>query len=499
MLEDAQSIGSQAGDRWRWFGLAVVAVAQLMIVVDMTIVNVALPSINADLGISDAERQWIITAYTLPFAGLLLLGGRIADYTGRKRALLIGLFGFAAASAIGGAAVNLEMLLAARAAQGAFAALLAPSSLALLTTIFTDPEERGKAFGVFGGVVAAGSPVGLILGGVLTTFLNWHWVLYVNAPIAVAAALGAMVFLSGSRAEGGTGYDVPGAVLATAGLVTIVYGFSRAAQDGWSSGFTVGLLVAGAALVAAFLAVESRVRHPLLPLSVLRHRGRGGAYLVIALMMTGPFGAYLFVSFFLQRVEEYSALRTGLAFLPLTFGVMLAAAIASQLINRIPPRFVMGSGLILSAVGMALLTRLDVGSAYPTDVLPSLVMIGLGMGVVLPSALNLATFGVGPGHAGVASAMFNVSNQVGASLATALLNTAAAGATAAYLASHGSGFRIQLEAQVQGYNMATLWGAGILAAAGLIALILIDTRLGQDRDTEVPTAEAEPAPARPRR
>lgn len=494
MSEDVRSKAPRTADRRRWFGLAAVAVAQLMIVVDMTIVNVALPSINADLGISDADRQWVITAYTLAFGGLLLLGGRIADRIGRKRALLVGLFGFAAASAVGGAAVNLETLLAARAAQGVFAALLAPASLSLLSTTFTDPEERGKAFGVFGAVVAAGSPVGLTLGGALTTFLSWHWVLYVNVPIAVVAALGAMVFLHESRAEGETGYDVPGAVLATAGLVTIVYGFSRAAQDGWDSALTVGLLGAGAALMAGFLVVESRVRNPLLPLSVLRHRGRGGAYLVIALMMAGPFGAYLFISFFLQSVQGYSALNTGLAFLPLTVGVILAAAIASQLMNRIPPRFIMGPGLLLGAAGMLALTRLDVGSAYPTDVLPALIMIGFGMGMVLPSALNLATFGVRPGEAGVASAMFNVSNQVGASLAIALLNTAAAGATAAYLASHGQGSLV--EAQIQGYNMATLWGAGILAIAGVVALTLIDARLGQSPDAEAPAAAK---PARPSR
>lgn len=462
-------------DRGRWLGLAALALTQLVIVVDMTIINVALPSINADLAISNANRQWVITAYTLPFAGLLLLGGRVADYTGRRRALLIGLLGFATASAVGGAANSLEMLLAARAAQGASAALLAPASLALVTTTFTDSGERGRALGVFGAVVAAGSPLGLILGGVLTTLASWHWVLYVNVPIAVLAALGTIRFLRESHAQVRVRYDLRGAVLATVSLVVIVYGFTQATQDGWASPVTVGLLVIGVVLIGAFLVVESRTQHPLLPLSVLRHRSRGGANLVVALMMAGPFGAYLFAGLFLQRVQDYSALLTGLAFLPLTLGVMIAVAISSQRLANIAPRFVIGFGLALGAAGLALLSGLGGDSAYVTAVLPALVMVGLGMGMVIPQALNLATFGAKPGEAGAAGAMFYVSQQTGASLITAVLNTAAAGATASYLTVHGTSTRASLAAEVHGYNTASLWGSAILLGAAAIAVAMIDT------------------------
>ncbi|MEU7889992.1 MFS transporter [Microbispora bryophytorum] len=486
-----QRTESSHPDRRRWFGLASVALAQLMIVVDMTIINVALPSINADLSITAADRQWVITAYALPFAGLLLLGGRVSDYTGRRRALLIGLVGFAAASTAGGAATSLTMLLAARVAQGAFGALLAPASLSLVATTFTDPKERSAAFGVFGGVVAAGSPIGLILGGILTTSLSWHWVLYVNAPIALVAALGVVVFLHESRAEVGTGYDFLGAALATAGPVAIVWGLTKATQDGWTATATIVPLAAGVVLLALFLLAEARVGNPLLPLTILRHRGRGGAYLVVALMMAGPFGAYLFISFFLQDIEHYSALRTGLAFLPLTLGVMLAVGLGSRLMTTVAPRFIMGTGLLLGAVGMALLTRLDADSAYASGVLPSFILIGIGMGLVLPAALDLSTFGVRPSEAGVASAMFNVSQQAGASLDTALLNTVAANGAAAYLAANAS----SVQSQVHGYNLATGWAAGILLVAALAALLLIDTRLGKTTPmTPSPETDATIAP-----
>lgn len=484
-----------ASGRRRWFGLVAIALAQLMVVLDATIVNVALPTIKAELQISAADRQWVITAYTLAFAGLLLLGGRIADYTGRKRTFLVGLVGFAAASAAGGTANSLEMLLAARAAQGAFGALLAPAALSLLSTTFTDPEERGKAFAVFGAVVASGASIGLILGGVLTTYLSWHWVLYVNTPIAVVAALGAVAFLRETRTEGRTSYDVPGAVLATGGLVALVYGFTKAVEDGWSADLTLGLLAAGAALLLVFLLVEAAVRNPLLPLPILRDRGRGGAYLAILLTAAGMFGVFLFLSFYLQGVKNYSALETGLAFLPMTGGILLSSGVVSQLMTRVPPRFLMGPGLLLAAAGMALLARLDIGSEYPADVLPFLVMVGLGLGSVFPPAVNLATFGVRAGDSGAASATLNTSQMVGGSLGTALLNTIAANATADYLASRGSGPPVRLEGLVQGYNMATAWGAGILATAGLIALVVINTRLGRVPDRS--DAAAGPAPEPP--
>lgn len=383
------------------------------------------------------------------------------------------------------------MLLAARAAQGAFGALLAPSALSLLSTTFTDPDERGKAFAVFGAVVASGSAVGLVLGGVLTKYLSWHWVLYVNAPIAIAAAFGAVFFLREVRAEERTRYDIPGAVLATGGLVALVYGFTQAVEEGWTADVTVGLLAGGAALLLLFLAVEAAVRNPLLPLWIPRNRGRGGAYLTILLAMAGMFGVFLFLSFYLQSVKSYSALETGLAFLPMTGGILVSSAIVSRLMTRVPPRFLMGPGLFLAAAGMALLARLGIGSEYPADILPFLILMGLGLGSVFPIAVNLATFGVRAGDSGVAGATLNASQQVGASLGLALLNTIAANATTDYLASHGPGPRVRLKGLVHGYNLATAWGAGLLAAAGLIALILVNARLGRARG-------ASTGPARPR-
>ena len=469
-----QSTGAERG---RWLGLAVVVLTHLMIVVDMTIVNVALPSIRADLQIEDAQRHWVITAYTLAFGGLLLVGGRVGDYIGRKQALVVGLCGFAVASGLGGAAASLPMLLAARVAQGAFGALLAPAALALIATTFTEPKDRAKAFGIFGAAVGAGSPLGLILGGVLTSSLSWHWVFYVNIPIGVLAVVGALAFLRDTPPQGGGGIDLPGAVLASGGLVALVYGFTLTTQLGFGSPITLGVLAVGFCALVLFVLMESRVSNPLVPLSVLWHRGRGGAYLVIVLMMTGPFGAYLLVSFYLQGVREYSALLTGVAFLPLSLGVMLASTLTSRLITRVPPRVLMAPGLFLGALGMLLLTRLQVDSGYAVDVLPSLVMIGVGMGMVVPQAVSLATSDVRPTEAGVASAMFNVSQQVGASVGTAVLNTVAAAATAGYLAGH-QGSDVQLIGQVEGYNMATWWGAGILAVAGLVALVLVNTRPG---------------------
>lgn len=475
--QNAQATATPQAGRLKWLALAVLALAQLMIVIDVTIVTVALPSMEAELNISPADRGWVITAYTLPFAGLLLLGGRIADYAGRRRTLLIALAGFAASSAAGGAATSLGMLLTARAAQGCFAALLAPAILSLLSTTFTTPGERAKAFAAFGAVLGGGIAVGLVLGGVLTTALDWRWVMYINIPIAAIAAMGTLLVLRESRTDSTSSYDVTGALLATAGLGALVYGFTLAEKQGWSAGATIGVLAAGVGLVAMFLAVEARVRSPLLPLHILRHRGRGGACLASLLAVTGMFGVFLFVSFYLQRIENYSALSTGLAFLPMVGGVLLSSILVSRLMTRIPPRFLIGSGLFLSAIGMGLLTRLEVGGAYTSDVLPYLVVVGFGLGAVLAPAANVATVGVRASDAGAASATVNVSEQVGASLGTALLNTIAASATAAYLASPDPSQTLQLQALVEGYNSANAWGAGILAAGGVVALTLINTKL----------------------
>ena len=458
-----------------WIALLFICLAQLMIVLDATIVNIALPSAQHALGVSDGDRQWVITAYTLAFGGLLLLGGRIADYTGRRRAFLIGLFGFAGASALGGAAPGFGVLLAARACQGAFGALLAPAALSLLSVSFTRPGDRAKAFGVFGAIAAGGGAIGLILGGLLTEYLDWRWCLYVNVPIAVISAFG-WYFLPGDRRSGtGARFDVPGVILAGAGLVSIVYGCSRAESDGWSSGPVLGLLIGGVVLLAVFAVVESRVASPLLPPRVVLNRTRGGAYLAVAIAVLAMFGMLLLLTYDLQVVKGYSPVRTGAAFLPLTACVLVSGGgVAARLLPRVPPRVLVAPGLLLAAAGLAWLARLDIGSSYVSGVLPAQILLGLGMGVVMAPAMSYATHEVDPRDAGVASATANTAQQIGGSIGVALLNTIATGATADYLATRPrSALR---EGLVRGFTHGFAVAAVILALGAIVVGVLMNTR-----------------------
>jgi len=472
-----------AADPRRWWGLAVIALAQLMVVLDMTIVNIALPSAQADLGITDGDRQWVITAYTLAFGGLLLLGGRVGDLIGRRRALIIGLIGFAVASALGGIAANGGMLLAARGLQGIFAALLAPAALSMVTVTFTEPHERARAFGIYGAIAGGGSAVGLILGGLLTEYLDWRWCLLVNAPIAILAVVGALAFLHDHRQHSSeTHLDVVGAVLASGGLLAVVYGLSQAEQRGWTSAFVLALLTGGIALLALFVAVEARVAHPLLPLRVLRDRNRGGALLSVGLTTVGMFGMFLFLTYYLQVTLGYSPVQTGLAFLPLTAGMMIGAVgIASQLLPRVPARVIMTPGLLVAATALILLTRIQVDSSYVTHVLPSMVLLGLGMGSTFMPAMSTATYGVDPRDAGVASATVNTAQQVGGSIGIALLNTVATSATATYLVTHGTDSLTQANAVVHGFSVAIWWAVGFLLAAAVIAFTFITARPAASR------------------
>jgi EmrB/QacA subfamily drug resistance transporter len=467
-------------DPRRWKALWFISLAQLMVVLDATIVNIALPSAQQDLGISDANKQWVITAYALAFGGLLLFGGRVADLWGRKRTFVLGLTGFALASALGGAAANQAMLLGSRAAQGLFGALLAPAALSLLAVTFTDAKERAKAFGVFGAIAGGGGAVGLLLGGVLTEYLDWRWTFFANIPFAVIAALGSYFVIR--EPEGGRNrspLDLPGVVLSTLGLVSLVYGFTRAETSGWTSASTLGLFVAAAVLLAAFGVVESRVAAPLLPLRVVTERNRGGTYLSLGLAIIGLFGVFLFLTYYLQVVQGYSAIRTGFAFLPMvTAFVVGSTQIGTRLVTRVPARWLMAPGFAVAAVAMLLLTRLQVGSSYPAVILPGLVLLGLGMGTAFMPAMALATHGVQPRDAGVASAMVNTSQQVGGAIGTALLNTIAASATTGYLAGHtaGKGGQTLLQAQglVHGYTHAIWWAVAIEAVAALIALTFVN-------------------------
>ncbi|HEY3483175.1 MAG TPA: MFS transporter, partial [Streptomyces sp.] len=467
-------------DPKRWTALIFIALAQLMVVLDATIVNIALPSAQADLGISDANKQWVITAYTLAFGGLLLFGGRVADLWGRKNAFIIGLVGFAGASALGGAAVNTGMLLGARALQGAFGALLAPAALSLLAVMFTDAKERAKAFGVYGAIAGAGAAVGLILGGVLTEYLNWRWALFVNIFFAAIAAAGALAFIH-EPAEGRNRnrLDIPGVVLATSGLVALVYGFTRAAEKSWTDTSTIGLFIASAILLAGFVLVESRVKAPLLPLRVVTDRNRGGVYLSLGLAIIGMFGLFLFLTYYLQGVLGYSPMKSGFAFLPMVAGMIVGSTqIGARLMLRVAPRKLMAPGFAVAAVGMAIMTQIKVDGNYAGVLLPGLVLMGLGMGTAFMPAMSLATHGVRPEDAGVASAMVNTSQQVGGSIGTALLNTIAASATTSWFSSHkavGANPKLHaLQGQVHGYSIAITVALGILVLAAIIAAVLIN-------------------------
>ncbi|MET7880592.1 MFS transporter [Micromonospora profundi] len=465
----------------RWLALVVIALAQLMVVLDATIVNIALPQAQAALGINDANRQWVVTAYTLAFGGLLLLGGRIADYWGRKRTFIVGMIGFALASALGGLATTGEMLFAARALQGVFGALLAPAALALLTVLFTETTERAKAFAVYGGIAGGGSAVGLLLGGVLTEYANWRWCLLVNIPVAAVAIFLALPLVPESRAHGNTRYDVPGAVVVTAGLVSLVYGFTKAAEDGWDAAATLGFIAAGVVLLAVFVVIELRSNHPLLPLRIILDRNRGAAYLTSTLIGAGLFGAFLFLTFYFQVVLRYTPLEAGLASLPVTAGVLIAAAGASQLMPRLGAKPLMVGGAALAAVGMLLLTRIDVDTSFLTLLLPAQVILGMGLGFTFVPLSSLALFGVPEHDAGAASATLNATQQIGGSLGTALLNTMYTSAVTAYLVSRAPSPATQVKALVHGYSVAFAWGAALIVLAGLIALFLIKVRKGDIR------------------
>jgi EmrB/QacA subfamily drug resistance transporter len=474
-------------DPRRFKALFVIVIAQLMVVLDASIVTVALPSIQTDLHISVADRQWAFTAYTLAFGGLLLLGGRIADYVGRKRCFEIGLVGFAAASVFGGVAQNAAMLFGARAAQGAFAALLAPAALSLLTVTFTDAKERARAFGIYGAVSGGAMSIGLIMGGMLTQWASWRWTLLVNVPFAVIAFVGSRLVVAESRAEGEVHYDLVGTVTVTAGLVALVYGFTKAETVGWSSGTTISLLAGAVILLAAFVIIEARIEHPLLPLRVLADRTRGGAYLANLLTIAGMFSTFLLLTYYLQDILGYSALKTGVAYLPYSIGTFVGATLASQLMPRIGPRLLMVGGMVLGAIGLVMFAQIGVHTGFLSHVLPAEVVTSLGLGLAFVPLTSTALTGVEPADAGVASALINTTQQVGNSLGTALLNTIAATATAGYVASHGASSIVKATGLVHGYTTAFFVGAGFLGLSAAVSLFLIKPR----RDDRAPQVELE--------
>ena len=484
--------------RRRWLILATVAIAQLMIALDLTIVNVALPSAQRSLHFATVDRQWVVTAYALAFGSLLLLGGRLADLLGRKVTFMAGLAGFAVVSAVGGASVNFAMLVTARACQGAFAAVMAPSALSILTNTFQDLRERGKAFAVFGAIASAGASVGLLLGGVLTEYLSWRWTLYVNLFFAGAAVAGAAVLLTREPARGGQRLDPLGAVLAGGAIFCLVYGFANAATHGWHTPSTWGFLAAGVAGLAAFGGWQACAKQPLLPPRVVLNRNRGGAYLAALFGSAGVFGILLFLTFYLQTILGYSPLVTGLAFLPFPAAVLVSVNVGQiVLMPRTGPKPLIGLGLLIASGGMVWLTGIGVHSGYASAVLGPLLVTGLGIGQVFAPAANIGTYGVAPYDAGVAAATVNVGQQVGGSIGTALLNTVVASATASYLASHlnpgtilagHAGAALVRQSLVHGYTVGFWWTAGIFAAGAVVCGTLL--RRGPLRPRQAPAVTA---------
>jgi EmrB/QacA subfamily drug resistance transporter len=472
----------------RWWILAVLGIAQLMVVLDATVVTIALPSAQADLGFSDNARQWIVTAYALAFGSLLLIGGRIADVVGRKWVLLTGLAGFAVASAVGGAAVNVGMLIGARAVQGLFAALLAPAILSLLTTTFTEPQERSKAFGVFGAIAGAGASIGLLLGGFLTEYADWRWTMYVNLIFAAVALAGSWTLIEHSKSAERARLDVPGTIVVSAGLFALVYGFSHAETDGWANAVTVGMLAVAAVLLIAFVALQRRVAHPLLPLRIVLDRNRGGSYLAMFMAAAGMFAVFLFLTYYLQTSLGYTAVRTGVAFLPMTGSLIVVASIASTvLVTRVSARTLIPAGMLIAAFGMYLLTHIGLTTGYASHVLPSTVLLGIGLGLTFAPGFNLATLGVHANDSGVASATVNTMQQVGGSVGTALLNTIAATAASTYASAHlddagatPSGLKlVQANAAIHSYTTAFWWAAAIFAVGAVLTAFVLRSGIPQ--------------------
>jgi EmrB/QacA subfamily drug resistance transporter len=437
----------------------------------------------------------VVTAYALAFGSLLLLGGRIGDMFSRKWVFITGLVGFAVSSAIGGAAVSFGMLVTARTLQGAFGAILAPSALGTLVSTFQDPRERGRAFGVFGSVAAGGGAVGLILGGVLTQYFSWRYTLYVNLVFAAIAVAGALTYLRSSRPSTRPRMDWPGTVLASAGLFLIVFGFSHAETAGWTAALTIGALDLGLLLLAAFVFAEQRVSHPLLPLRVILDRTRGGSYVAVGLAGIAIFGVFLFLTYYLQVVKGYSPLTCGLLFLPFVGCILVSSNVSSIVtLPRFGPRVLIATGMLLGAGAMAYLTQLTVTSSYETGVLPALLVMGLGFGMIFAPAINTATAGVRREDSGVASALVNTMQQVGGSIGTSALSTIALTATASYLAAHHTGALASAVAATRGYTMAFAVSAALLGLGVILAVVLLPSRhrLAELRNAAAPVSAPQP-------
>ena len=448
------------------------------VVLDATIVNIALPSAQKALHFSTSDREWIVTAYALSFGSLLLLGGKLGDIFGRKWTFITGLAGFAIVSAIGGLATSFLTLVSARALQGAFGALVAPSALGLLTVTFAGSPDRNKAFGIFGAVAGGGASLGLLLGGVLTRLLSWRWCLYVNLVIAIPTGIFALRLLVNHRAPEREGIDVPGLVTGSLGLFALVFGFSNAETHSWTAPATIIALAASPVLLITFVAIERRSTHPLLPLHIVRDRARGGAYVSILLAAAGIFGVFFFLTFFMQLNLHFSPITSGLAFLPLTAAIVLASTTAqTRVLPRTGPKPLVVTGMALGVVGMFLFTQLTPTSTYGADVLPGMLVVGLGLGCIFAPAIGTATLGVEPNETGVASAVVNASQQIGESVGLALLSTISASAAVSYAKTHTPAPGLAAGAGVHGYTTAFWWAAGIFAVGLLASLVVLPAKV----------------------
>jgi EmrB/QacA subfamily drug resistance transporter len=485
------STPSRAQASNRWLVLVIACMAQFMVLLDATVVNVALPSIQRGLHFSSSNLQWVVNAYTLVFGGFLLLGGRASDLLGRKRLFAAGVIVFSAASLLNGLAQSSTMLVAGRALQGLGGALLSPAALSIITTTFTDNAERTRALGVWSAIAAGGGAVGLLLGGVLTDLASWPWIFIVNVPVGIVTLLLTIRFVPESRDElPHRSFDVAGAVTVTGGLVVLVYAIVKAQAFGWGSARTVGLIAVALALLAAFVAVERRSKAPLIRLSIFRVKTLTVADGVLLLVASGMFGMFFFASLYVQEILGYSPLRAGLAFLPVTGGIVVGAGIAQQLIRRLGVRAVAVIGILLATAGMVVLTQVPVNGSYAGDLLPGLIPMSIGMGLTFVPITLLGTGGVGREDAGLASGLFNTAQQVGGSLGLAILSTLAASKTAALLGPHASQ-AATFAARVSGYHVAFAAAAAMLGAGAIILAVAL-----RKRDLEhFETAELTVAPA----
>jgi EmrB/QacA subfamily drug resistance transporter len=459
-----------------WLVLVIVGLAQFMVVLDATIVNVALPSIQRGLHFSADSLQWVVNGYTLAFGGFLLLGGRASDLLGRKRLFIAGIVLFSAASLLNGLAGSAGVLVAGRALQGLGGALVSPAALSVLTTTFAEGADRTKALGVWSAVAVGGGAVGLLLGGVLTDLLSWQWIFFVNVPVGVGAIALALRFVPESRAPGvGRGVDVGGAVAVTAGLMVLVYAIVNARTAGWISGPTLGLGALAVALLTAFVWLELRLRHPLIRLGIFRMRSLTSANVVMLLVAAGMFAMFFFASIYVQEVLGYTPLKAGLAFLPVTAGIIAGAGLSQQLISRVGVRAVGVAGMAIGAVGLLILSRVPVAGTYLGDLLPGLMTMSIGMGLTFVPVTLIATTNVEAADAGLASGLLNTAQQLGGALGLAVLSTLAANATSSQLLSLGTApsGAAAASALVAGYRVAFLAGAGLMAAGSVLLAALI--------------------------